>query len=343
MNDVKSDLVFPYGQAKCSGSIKLQVDDFKVVEQLGFDFTGAGEHLFLYIQKTGLTTHELINLIAEKLSVPARQIGYSGLKDKHAITRQWLSVQLPGCKQIPDITETDQFQILQTHWHDRKLRVGVHKSNQFDIKVRNVTGNDSQLSSTIESIRCYGFANYFGEQRFGARGDNVEQALRILNNRHKSKRMTRTKRSLLISSLRSELYNRILSKRISREIWQQPIDGDVFVLAGSQSVFAESLSSEINRRYREFDIHSGVSLFGTGDSRLSLSAMDIENEIFAANAEICETLLNQNLKRSFRANRAVTKNLEVQYFPEQAEIHIQVELKKGSYLTTLLNHFVSLT
>jgi len=342
MNDVKSDLVFPYGQATCSGKIKLQADDFKVVEQLGFDFTGAGEHLFLYIQKTGLTTHELINLIADELSVPARQIGYSGLKDKQAVTRQWISVQLPGCKQIPDITETDQFQILQTHWHDKKLRVGVHKSNQFDITVRNITGDVTGLTSSVENLKRYGFANYFGEQRFGAKGDNVEQALRILNNRHKSKRMTRTKKSLLISSLRSELFNQILSKRISQEIWQQPVDGDVFILAGSQSVFVEPLSSEISRRYQEFDIHSGVSLFGKGDSRLSLLALDIENEIFTANAEICETLLNQNLKRSFRANRVVAKNLEYQYFPELAKIHIQVELVKGSYLTTLLNHFITL-
>ena len=214
MNDEKNGLVFPYGQAKLSGKIKRQADDFKVVEHLGYDFTGAGEHLFLYIQKAGLTTHELINIIAEELSVPARQIGYSGLKDKHAVTRQWLSVQLPGCKQIPLITETDQFQILQTHWHDKKLRVGVHKSNQFDIIVRNISGDVSGLSSGIENLKRYGFANYFGEQRFGARGDNVEQALRILNNRHKSKRLTRTKRSLLISSLRSELFNQILSKRI---------------------------------------------------------------------------------------------------------------------------------
>ncbi len=341
MNNVTGDLIYPYGQAECSGKIKQQPEDFKVAEQLGFSFTGAGEHLFLYVQKIGLTTHELVNIIADELAVPVRQIGYSGLKDKYAITQQWLSVQLPGCKQQPVITETEQFQILHREWHDKKLRVGVHKTNQFEITVRNIEGSVEQLSAIIGKIKNHGFANYFGEQRFGTQKDNVGQALRILNNRHKSKRLTRTKKSLFISSLRSELFNQILSNRITRSFWQQPVEGDASMLAGTQSVFVEPISDEIIRRYIEFDIHSGVSLFGIGESRLSLLAEELENEVLSANPEICETLQNQKVKRSFRANRAVARNLQVEYLPEKDEIKLNVELDKGVYLTTLLNHFIN--
>lgn len=86
----------------------------------------------------------------------------------------------------------------------------------------------------------------------------------------------------------------------------------------------------------------GISLFGSGDSRLAQMAFEIENEVFSANSEICTTLLNQNVKRSFRANRVQARNLKIEYKPEQAEMHVQVELDKGSYLTTLLNHFINI-
>ena len=83
-----TSLHFPYGEAKLSGRIKSCPEDFVVNEQLGFDLNGSGEHLFLYVQKRLLTTHELIELLAKIIGIPARQIGYSGLKDKHAVTRQ---------------------------------------------------------------------------------------------------------------------------------------------------------------------------------------------------------------------------------------------------------------
>lgn len=342
MNSEIATLLYPYGIAQCSGQIKQQVEDFKVVEQLGFTPSGSGEHLFLFIQKSNLTTHQLIEKIAQETGVPARQIGYSGLKDKQAVTQQWISVQLPGCKQIPAITQTEQLQILQTQWNDKKLRIGTHKSNRFDIVIRNITGQCDNLDAVLNQIKSFGFANYFGEQRFGKQQDNVDQALKVLNNRHKNKRLSRTKKSLYLSSLRSELFNQILTKRIQQDIWLQPVDGDAYMLAGSQSVFTEALTDEILQRYKEFDVHCGVTLFGTGENRLCDEALAIENEVIPSNPDIRDTLLDNKIKRSFRANRAIAKNLKVQYLPDQAEIHVQVELDKGVYLTTLLSHLVNI-
>ncbi len=336
------DLLYPYEQTMCSGQIKQKPEDFKVTEQLGFEPSGEGEHLLLFIQKASLTTHQLISAIAEELKVSERHIGYCGLKDKHAVTQQWLSIQLPGVKDIPSISESDQIKVLHSYWHDRKLRVGSHKSNSFEIIIRNVTGSLDRLDSIISQIKSYGFANYFGEQRFGMQQDNVEQAIKALNNRHKSKRLSRTRKSLYISSLRSQLFNQILKSRIDKGIWLQAVEGDICMLAGSQSVFLEAINDDIQQRYREFDIHSGISLYGSGESRLNGLAAEIEQEIFLANPEICETLEKQNIKRSFRANRAEAKNLKVNYLPQQQELQVQVELDRGSYLTTLLNHFISI-
>ena len=339
----QQQLAYPYGVAECSGRIKQVPSDFKVSEQLGFSPTGAGEHLFLFIRKTGLTTQQLITQLSEQLAIAPRLIGYSGLKDKQAVTEQWISVHLPGCKKTPVITETEQFQVLSSDWHDKKLRVGAHRSNRFDIVIRQLSGDCSALQQRMERIRQSGFANYFGEQRFGVQQDNVEQALRILNNRHKNKRLSRHKKSLFLSALRSELYNQILSSRIAQGHWMQPLAGDVFMLAGTQSVFSDELTDELCRRYTELDLHSAVSLYGAGDSRLQGQAQAIEAEVLNAKAALSDTLLQEKLKRACRANRAIAHHLSYLYEPEKKEIQLQVELDRGVYLTTLLQHFMHST
>jgi len=336
------ELVYPYGTPLCSGQIKQQAEDFKVIEQLGFSLTGSGEHLFLYVQKINLTTHQLIEQLAKIVGIQPRNIGYSGLKDKHAITQQWISLHMPGCKHKPQILDTENYQILDSTWHDKKLRVGVHRSNIFDITIRNIKGQSDGVNDIIHQITGHGFANYFGEQRFGTQHDNVEQALRILNNRHKLKRLSRSKKSLYISSLRSELFNRILARRIKQDIWFEPVQGDVFILGGTQSVFSEPLNDEILQRYVDFDIHSAVSLYGAGESRMSGQAFDLEDNVINDYPDIKSTLIDLKIKRSLRANRAIAKKLQVNFQADQDVITVKVELEKGCYLTTLLSHFINL-
>lgn len=337
-----SALVFPYGEATSSAQIKLYPEDFRVSEELGFELTGNGEHLFLYVQKSGLTTQQLTERISKIAGIHPRNIGYSGLKDKQAVTQQWISLHLPGCKQPPDIPNTEDYQILQSQWHDKKLRVGVHRSNHFDITLRNIKGDLDKILRKIGKIEKQGFANYFGSQRFGTQQDNVAQALRVLNNRHKSKRLGRHKKSLYLSALRSELFNRILSRRIELGFWDHPVQGDTYTLAGSQSLFNADIDDEILQRYAQFDIHSALSLYGSGDSRIADQALNIENEVVSSYPGISDTLIASEIKRSYRASRAIPRQLKVSYEPQQNSINLKVELAKGVYLTTLLDHFVDI-
>ena len=336
-------LNYPYGTAVLSGVIKQRPEDFIVNEQLGFTTTGSGEHLFLYVEKRSLTTMELIEQLAKASGIAARLIGYSGLKDKHAVTRQWVSLHLPGAKEKPQIPDTEHYKILQSDWHDKKIRVGVHKANQFEITIRNVKGQSDELENIVALIRTHGFANYFGEQRFGRQQDNVAQALRVLNNRHKLKRLSRNKKSLYLSALRSELFNQILSKRVQQGIWMEPVEGDVFMLAGRQSIFAEALSEEILQRYKELDIHSALSMAGTGETRISHQASEIEHDIFQQNSEIHQTLLTLDIPRSLRPNRALATDFMIESDIENNTIVVKVELESGVYLTTLLQHFINVT
>jgi tRNA pseudouridine13 synthase len=334
-------LTYPYGTPSLSGVIKQNPEDFKVYEQLGFEFTGEGEHLFIKVEKTELTTFQLIEIIAKHCGVAPKQVGYSGLKDKQAVTCQWLSVQLPGCKQTPDIPNGDNYRILDTVWHDKKLRVGVHKFNDFEITIRDIEGNIEGLSSAVEQIKQSGFANYFGQQRFGINQDNVSQALRVLGNRHKSKRLSRQKKSLYLSALRSEIFNQILAHRINQTIWMQPVDGDLFMLSGTQSMFAEPLNDELMQRYQALDIHSAVSLMGRGESRITKQALAIENEVLNDAGELIEILDRQEIKRAYRSSRAIAHHMVIEFL-DASTIYLKVRLEKGVFLTSLINHFLSI-
>ena len=107
--------LYPYGKPVISGLLKSQAEDFKVSENLGFEPTGEGEHLFLWIEKSMLTTHELIECVARDFSLKARDVGYSGLKDKFAVTRQWLSLYLPGQMKRLELPDISKYNLLIHH------------------------------------------------------------------------------------------------------------------------------------------------------------------------------------------------------------------------------------
>ncbi len=118
--------LYPYGPAVASAVLKSRPSDFEVSEELGFGPAGEGEHLFLWIEKSGLSTQELIGCIARDYSLDPKLIGYSGLKDKHALTRQWLSLHLPGINPASGPIEGSGYRVLKQVRHTRKLRPGTH-------------------------------------------------------------------------------------------------------------------------------------------------------------------------------------------------------------------------
>ncbi len=324
----------PFGPPLGHARFKQSPEDFRVREILGFEPAGQGEHLLLRVEKTGLTTDRLIDQLARHLGIHRRGIGHAGLKDRQAVTEQWLSLQLPGCKTLPDFPEDRQWRVLEAHWHDRKLRVGAHRGNEFDILLRDVAADPEQLMARIERIREQGFANYFGEQRFGAAGDNVAQALRALDPSRNSRRLGRQRRSLYLSALRSELFNRVLARRIERGFWFEPLDGDVWLLDGSGSWFVETPDDTLRARHARGDIHSGISLYGRGEPPQTGAARELEREIWAESGELTAVLDAQDLRLGLRPHRARARNLEVSW--QGRDLRLRVRLGKGSYLTSLL-------
>jgi len=335
---MEQGLVYPYGSPIVSGALKSSPADFQVTEDLGFEPEGEGEHLFLRVEKTGLTTMDLIARIARDYSLKPQLIGYSGLKDKHALTRQWLSLHLPGKLSPADLSGGEGYRVLRQARHHKKLRQGTHKSNSFQLRLREVSSLPDQTREQLECVAKQGFANYFGAQRFGRKQDNVRQALEQLNTR----RLKRSRKSILMSSLRSYLFNQILTRRISLGHWEHPLPGDVFMLRGSRSIFSDKLDDQLVARYQDLDIAGTASLYGTGRCQLTGEPQLIEAQIFDEHKDMTHCLDQQGSKLQMRPLRVAADKLSFDYDAEDQSLVLKVVLPAGSYVTTMLDHFITL-
>ena len=336
---MKTDaLAYPYGETAIRAVIKQEPQDFIVEEELGFEPSGDGEHLFLLIEKTGLATPELLSRLAREFALAPAAIGFSGQKDKHAVTTQWFSLHLPGRTPQAEPRGGDGYRILRSARHQRKLRRGSHRANRFRVVLRQVEALPETSLAQLQQLARHGMANYFGPQRFGRDGDNVEQALRQLA----AKRLKRQRRGMLLSALRSYLFNQVLDHRIGAGCWHQPIDGDVFMLRGSRSIFAEPLQPSLLRRFRDLDISSCASLYGSGENLLGGRAAAIEAEVFARHEEITRCIDRLDAKRQMRALRVAVEDLAFDYDAAKRELRLETRLPAGSYLTVLIEHFARL-
>ena len=332
--------LYPYGGPAVSGLLKSTAEDFIVTEKLGFEPSGGGEHLFLWIEKSMLTTHELIDHVASDFSIKSRDIGHSGLKDKIAVTRQWLSLYLPGQMKLLELPEISEYKILDHAWHHKKLRTGTHRSNHFEVIIRNVEAVPEISWKQLDLIRSRGMANYFGAQRFGRQGDNVERAMQVLTNTRRARKLSRNKRSLYISAMRSFLFNSVLCRRIELGYWDKPVAGDVFMLSGSQSIFYEKINDALLARFNQLDLSSTISLYGDGKRLLQDDALNLEDLVFAKNAAILQCLNQQKTSLQMRTTRVIVEDLIVEYDAVKKALRVEVTLPSGSYFTTLLDHFI---
>jgi tRNA pseudouridine13 synthase len=330
--------LYPYGEAVASAVLKAEPGDFRVSEELGFEPVGEGEHLFLQIEKDGLGTHELITRVAQDFELSPRLIGYSGLKDKHAVTRQWLSLHMPGQPAPAKVPGGESYRILQQVRHHKKLRPGTHKANLFEIRLREIGQLPEQTRAQMDCVVKQGFANYFGAQRFGRKQDNVEQALAQLGKR----RLQRSRKSLLLSSLRSYLFNQILARRIDLGYWQEPVDGDVFMLRGSHSIFSQPLDELLVARYQQLDVANTASLYGAGRNLMSGMPRAIEDELFAEREDITRCLDQQGAKLQMRSLRATVDDFSYDFDAGAKTLLVKLKLPSGCYVTSMLEHFIDL-
>ncbi|WP_305856345.1 tRNA pseudouridine(13) synthase TruD [Balneatrix alpica] len=329
------DLNWPYawGGPCAQAQLKSSAADFVVEEWLDFEPEGQGEHLWLYIEKTGLNTDEVVKCLGKWAHLPFHAIGFSGLKDKHAVTRQWFSLHLPG-KADPELAllERPELKVLRQHRHPRKLKRGVHKGNRFHICLRELQGDLSTLQQRLAQLQ-HGVPNYFGEQRFGRDGYNLSLATPLFAG--ELTRLSRHKRGLVLSAVRSYLFNQILAERVRQGSWQQLQVGDVAMLAGTQSIFAVAeLDDSVISRNQQLDIYPTAPLPGSGNSQS-------QGEVFALESAICQQysawlqgLLDAGLKQERRALVSIPQQLSWQL--DADSLSLSFSLARGSFATAVI-------
>ncbi len=219
------DWAYAYGEPQVEGLFRRQLDDFIVDENLGFELTGSGEHVYLHIEKRGDNTAWLARQIARLADVQPMDVGYAGLKDRHGVTRQWFSVYFPkGEEPVWAEINSETVTLLSVCRHNKKLRRGSHSSNNFCIRLHELKGNLESLDERLKIVASQGVPNYFGQQRFGHDGNNLKEAQRLLVDGGKIK--NRQKRGLILSAARSYLFNRVLSARVANGSWLSVLEGE---------------------------------------------------------------------------------------------------------------------
>ena len=328
---------YTYGGPSGVGNIKVEPDDFIVEECLSFEPEGKGEHVFLHIEKIGENTEYIARLLARHAGVRQRDIGYAGLKDRHGRTRQWFSVWLPG-QENPDWSalESDHLKILNCIRHARKLKRGVLAGNRFSLLIRNWQGDFKTAEQQLQHIKHHGFPNYFGEQRFGHQGRNIDKALAMFG----GIRVKPEQRSIYLSAARSYLFNLILAERVASKTWNTGLPGDVFNLNQSNSHFqADVIDQNLQERLMQGDIHPTGLLWGKGNSSTSAEVLKLEQAIIADHPTLADGLLKAGLEQDRRALRVIPENISWQL--ETDNLRLSFSLPAGSYATTLLREIVN--
>lgn len=332
-----------YGMPATEANLKVEMQDFVVTEQLGYEPCGEGEHIYLWIEKVGLNTAYVAEHIARFAGVHLRAVTYAGRKDKFAITRQWIGVHVPG-KQTFDWQQLnlDGLQVISATRHNKKLRTGVLKGNRFEIRLRSLS-NEQDLERRLSEIAQTGVPNYYGPQRFGESrhgtgGGNLQLAEKMLEG---EQIRNRNKRSMAISALRSWLFNQFVHYRMQKHHLNTLLDGDVCILAGSNSFFCASQhDANLEDRLKQRDIYLSAPLWGKGDLSSQKQALSFESDIASRHAQVCSTLADLGLKQERREIILYPEDLSWQQ--QDKDLLLAFTLPSGCFATSVIRELVNI-
>lgn len=334
---VMSQLPHAHGGPPLTGQLRVTPEDFRVVEMANHAADGEGEHVLLDVEKRGANTDWVARELARFAGVKPLAVGYAGLKDRHAVTRQFFSVQLAGHPE-PDWADFPhaEVRILSSARHKRKLKRGALAGNRFELTVRDVQGDHERAGRVLEAIAARGVPNYFGEQRFGHGGANVERALTMFAGR----RVDRATRSMLISAARSQIFNEVLAERVQRGTWDAAMEGDIWSLDGSRSWFGpEPITDALRQRLAGGDVHPSGPMWGRGELPTQADARALEQSVAAAHAKLIEGLERQGLEQDRRSLRLMPAEMHWQWHDE-ATLVLSFQLRPGAYATVLVRELV---
>lgn len=334
------NLTYLHGKPQSTGLLKASPEDFVVVEDLGFEPDGEGEHILVRILKSGCNTRFVADALAKFLKIHVREVSFAGQKDKHAVTEQWLCARVPG-KEMPDLSafQLEGCKVLEYARHKRKLRLGALKGNAFTLVLREVSHRD-EVESRLQAINTGGVPNYFGAQRFGIGGSNLQGALRWAQSDAPVR--DRNKRSFWLSAARSALFNQIVSERLKKTDFNQVVDGDALQLAGRGSWFVATQEelAELQRRVDEKELMVTASLPGSGEWGTQRDALTFEQSAIAEECELQSLLLREKVEASRRAMLLYPQQLSWNWW-DDVTVELRFWLPAGSFATSVVRELIN--
>lgn len=308
-----------YPASGASATLKLLNEDFRVTELPLQLPTGEGEHLWLDVEKNGANTAFVAQQLAAAAGVNEWDVGYAGLKDRHAITRQWFSIYLPK-GETPDLTTLQhaEFKVLGQSRHLKKLRPGDLRGNEFRIVLREVRGDREAIEANLQAVAAQGVPNYFGAQRFGHDGGNVEQGRAMLAREIRVRNPK--KKGIYLSAVRSFVFNEVLALRIRQGLWGRTLPGDVLDEAGRPT----------------------GPLWGRGRVSTSDEAQALENGVAERHAALCDGMEHAGLDQERRA--LVASPAELRWtWAQPDQLVLSFTLPAGNYATSVLGEILHAT
>jgi tRNA pseudouridine13 synthase len=327
-----------FGAPPVTGTIRATPEDFTVEERLGYQPDGGRAHRLLWVEKRTANTLDVARDLAAAAGCHPAEVGFAGMKDRRAVARQWFSVPAERGQPPPAGYAGSGFRVLASHPHSRKLRRGALAGNAFALRVRDPAGDLAGVAARLERLAAEGFPNYFGPQRFGADGANLERVQSWLATGWLPR--GREARAFLLSTARSIAFQAVLARRVADGSWNRLLPGEVVNLAGSASLFVAADSDEnLARRCREGDLSPTGPLYGEGGLAPVAEAAVVEHAALEDVALIPERLAAAGMRAERRA--LVTRPASLRHRREGDALLLEFELPRGAYATSLLRELVA--
>lgn len=313
-----------------SARIRLEPEDFQVEEVLGFAPSGAGEHVLLRVRKRGANTQWVARELAAQGGVRVHDVGYAGLKDRHAVTTQWFSV--PARRKAPAAwlsVRGEGYEVEEAHAHQRKLPRGALEGNRFVLRMREFVGDRERLTQRVAAIAAAGVPNYFGPQRFGRELANLRPGYP-------------REQSFRLSAARSLIFNAVLAERIARGNWLQLHVGERANLDGRNSSFiVEALDAALDERLQQLDIHPTGPLWGEDGCGIAGEIAELEQEVAGRYPELLEWLRADRVAAMRRPLRMAVRELELDWLDEHS-FTLKFFLRSGSFATAVVRELIEI-
>ena len=324
------------------GQLRVEPEDFVVHEIPAYEPCGEGQHLFLHIEKRRRATDEVRHALAKLLRIRPDDVGVAGMKDKHAVTRPWMSVPALALSEEQAFSlDLRDARVLDARLHGNKLRTGHLRGNRFEIRIRGpLPGALERAREAAAQIALQGVPNYYGEQRFGHDGETVALGLAILTGQAPERNVDRGLRRLALSAVQSVLFNRLLAERMQSERLHTIEIGDVMqVIVSGGAFLVEDQAREQDRFDRGETVPTGP-MFGPKMLRAAGTPGEREDAVLADSGLGIDAFARQG-KLLLGTRRPVLirpESLEVE--PEGDDIWVRFSLPSGAYATVVLREIM---